>query len=95
MAATPAISTPITVPIREAKFYTHVSDRYTPFCTTVIAATAVEAVHVLDGILYHQSDVTVRSHHTDGGAISITSLRSSPCLALSSRRAGSSFLDAA
>jgi TnpA family transposase len=33
----------------------------------VIAATASEALHVLDGLLYHQSDVTVRRHHTEGG----------------------------
>jgi TnpA family transposase len=50
-----------------SKFYTHLSDRYAPFHTKVIAATASEALHVLDGLLYHQSDVTVRRHHTDGG----------------------------
>ena len=50
-----------------SKFYTHISDRYAPFHTKVIAATASEALHVLDGLLYHQSDVTVRRHHTDGG----------------------------
>ena len=33
----------------------------------MIAATASEAVHVLDGLLYHQSDVTTHRHHTDGG----------------------------
>jgi TnpA family transposase len=41
--------------------------RYAPFHTKVIAATASEALHVLDGLLYHHSDVTVRRHHTDGG----------------------------
>jgi TnpA family transposase len=50
-----------------SKFYTHVSDRYAPFHTKVIAATASEALHILDGLLYHQSDVMVRRHHTDGG----------------------------
>ena len=50
-----------------SKFYTHVSDRYAAFHTKVIAATASEALHILDGLLYHQSDVTVRRHHTDGG----------------------------
>ena len=50
-----------------SKFYTHLSDRYAPFHTKVIAATASEALHVLDGLLYHRSDVTVRRHHTDGG----------------------------
>jgi len=50
-----------------SKFYTHLSDRFAPFYTKVIAATASEALHVLDGLLYHQSDVTARRHHTDGG----------------------------
>jgi hypothetical protein len=34
---------------------------------TPIAATASEAVHVLDGLLYHQSEVATSRHHTDGG----------------------------
>ena len=41
----------------ERLIYTHLSDRYAPFHTKVIAATASEALHVLDGLLYHQSDV--------------------------------------
>src|SRR6202011_258048 len=49
------------------KFYTPLSDRYAPFHTKVIAATASEAAHVLDGLLYHQSEVAARRHHTDGG----------------------------
>ena len=49
------------------KFYTHLSDQYAPFHTKVIAATASEAAHVLDGLLYHQSEVAARRHHTDGG----------------------------
>ena len=31
------------------KFYTHVSDRYAPFYSKVVAANASEAAHVLDG----------------------------------------------
>ena len=50
-----------------SKFYTHVSDRYSPFHTKVIASTASEALHVLDGLLYHQSEVVAVRHHTDGG----------------------------
>src|SRR5271169_1024026 len=50
-----------------SKFYTHLSDRYAPFHTKVIAATASEAAYVLDGLLYHQSEVAARRHHTDGG----------------------------
>src|SRR5208337_2378121 len=49
------------------KVYTHLSDRYGPFFTKLIAATASEALHVLDALLYHQSDVSIRRHHTDGG----------------------------
>src|SRR3954462_11569045 len=49
------------------KIYTHLSDRYGPFYTKLIAATASEALHVLDALLYHQSEVSSRRHHTDGG----------------------------
>jgi TnpA family transposase len=46
-------------------FYTHVSDQYGPFHTKVIAATAGEAPHVLDGLLYHQSGLAIEEHATD------------------------------
>ena len=49
------------------KVYTHLLDRFSPFYTTLIAATASEALHVLDALHYHQSEVTTRRHHTDGG----------------------------
>lgn len=49
------------------KVYTHLSDRYGPFYSKLIAATASEALHVLDALLYHQSEVAPRRHHTDGG----------------------------
>jgi TnpA family transposase len=49
------------------KAYTHLSDRYGPFYTKLIAATASEVLHVLDALLYHQSEVLPRRHHTDGG----------------------------
>ena len=49
------------------KVYTHLSDRYGPFFTKLIAATASEALHVLDALLYHQSEITGCRHHTDGG----------------------------
>ena len=58
---------PITATKPGFKAYTHLSDRYGPFYTKLIAATASEALHVLDALLYHQSDVTIRRHHTDGG----------------------------
>ena len=42
------------------KFYTHVSDRYAPFHTKVIAANASEAAHILDGLLHHESSLDAR-----------------------------------
>jgi TnpA family transposase len=51
-------------------FYTHVSDRYAPFHTKVISATAGEAAHVLDGLLHHGADLAIERHHTDGGGVS-------------------------
>jgi TnpA family transposase len=40
-------------------FYTHISDQYTPFYAKVIAANARDATHVLDGLLYHESDLRI------------------------------------
>jgi TnpA family transposase len=47
--------------------YTHVSGRYSPFHTRVIAATVSEAPHVLDGLLHHvhQTDLRIREHYSD------------------------------
>jgi TnpA family transposase len=46
-------------------FYTHISDQYTPFYTKVIAANARDATYVLDGLLYHESDLRIEEHYTD------------------------------
>jgi TnpA family transposase len=52
------------------KFYTHVSDRYAPFHTKVIAANASEAAHIRDGLLHHECSPGIREHYTDtAGAI--------------------------
>lgn len=47
--------------------YTHVSGRYSPFHTRVIAATVSEAPYVLDGLLHHvhQTDLRIAEHYTD------------------------------
>jgi TnpA family transposase len=37
----------------------------TPFYTKVIAANARDATHVLDGLLYHESDLRIEEHYTD------------------------------
>ena len=48
-------------------FYTHISDQFSPYHTKVIAATASEAPHVLDGLLNHQSGLQIEEHYTDTG----------------------------
>ena len=47
------------------QFYTHVSDQYAPFHTKVINVTVRDATHVLDGLLYHESDLRIEEHYTD------------------------------
>ena len=46
-------------------FYTHLSDHYAPFHTKLIPATVRDATHVLDGLLYHESDLQIEEHYTD------------------------------
>lgn len=47
------------------QFYTHISDQYAPFHTRVINATVRDATYVLDGLLYHESDLRIEEHYTD------------------------------
>ena len=47
------------------QFYTHISDQYAPFHTKVINATVRDATYVLDGLLYHESDLRIAEHYTD------------------------------
>jgi hypothetical protein len=46
-------------------FYTHISDQYAPFHTKVISSPVRDATHVLDGLLYHESDLRIEEHYTD------------------------------
>ena len=46
-------------------FYTHISDQYAPFYSRVINTTVRDATYVLDGLLYHDSDLDIDEHHTD------------------------------
>ena len=52
-----------------ALFYTHVSGRHAPFSSVAIPASG-EAAHVIDGLLYHEADLSIATHHTDGGGVS-------------------------
>jgi len=46
-------------------FYTHVSDQYAPFSTKVVNVGVRDATYVLDGLLYHESDLRISEHYTD------------------------------
>lgn len=50
---------------RSVVFYTHISDQYVPFHVKVINATVRDATYVLDGLLYHESDLQIQEHYTD------------------------------
>jgi TnpA family transposase len=46
-------------------FYTHISDQYAPFHTTVVNVGLRDSTFVLDGLLYHESDLRIAEHYTD------------------------------
>jgi TnpA family transposase len=50
-------------------FYTHVSSRHSPYHTASIPPSG-EAAYVIDGLLYHEADLSIAVHHTDGGGVS-------------------------
>jgi len=49
------------------KAYTHVSDRFSPFASRTIPATAHEAPFILDGLLGSEAGREVREHYADTG----------------------------
>jgi len=46
-------------------FYTHVSDQYAPFSSRIINVGVRDSTYVLDGLLYHESDLRIEEHYTD------------------------------
>ena len=46
-------------------FYTHISDQYAPFSSKVINVGVRDSTYVLDGLLYHESDLRIEEHYTD------------------------------
>ncbi|UBO40484.1 Tn3 family transposase (plasmid) [Escherichia coli] len=46
-------------------FYTHISDQYAPFSTRVVNVGVRDSTYVLDGLLYHESDLRIEEHYTD------------------------------
>jgi TnpA family transposase len=55
--------------IASALFYTHLSARQAPYHTIAIPPSG-EAAYVIDGLLYHEADLSIATHHTDGGGVS-------------------------
>jgi len=52
-----------------AMFYTHLSSRHAPFYVELIPPSG-EAAYVIDSLLYHEADLSIAVHHTDGGGVS-------------------------
>jgi len=46
-------------------FYTHIADHYAPFHMKTIHAPVRDSTYVLDGLLYHESDLRIEEHYTD------------------------------
>ena len=45
--------------------YRFVSDQFSSFYTQIINTNARDAVHVIDGLLYHETDLCIEEHYTD------------------------------
>ncbi|WP_420917307.1 Tn3 family transposase [Priestia flexa] len=48
-----------------ATIYRFTSDQFSSFYTKVINTNARDAVHVIDGLLHHESDLCIEEHYTD------------------------------
>lgn len=46
-------------------FYTHLADQYAPYHITAIHAPVRDSTYVLDGLLYHESELRIAEHYTD------------------------------
>ena len=46
-------------------FYTHISDQYAPFSSKVVNVGIRDSTYVLDGLLYHESELRIEEHYTD------------------------------
>lgn len=45
--------------------YTHISDQYSPFHSKLVNVGDRDATWVLDGLLYHESELEIQEHYTD------------------------------
>lgn len=46
-------------------FFTHISDQYSPFSAKIVNVGVRDSTYVLDGLLYHESDLRIEEHYTD------------------------------
>ncbi len=46
-------------------FYTHISDTYAPYNIKMVNVGVRDSTYVLDGLLYHESDLRIEEHYTD------------------------------
>jgi len=46
-------------------FYTHLSDQYGPYRVKVISSAVRDAPHMVDGLLYHETDLNIHEHYSD------------------------------
>jgi TnpA family transposase len=45
--------------------YTHLSDQYAPYHAKLVNVGVRDSTYVLDGLLYHESDLRIEEHYTD------------------------------
>jgi TnpA family transposase len=45
--------------------YTHIADNYAPFSSKMVNVGVRDSTYVLDGLLYHESDLRIEEHYTD------------------------------
>ncbi len=48
-----------------ATMYRFTSDQYTTFWVNIISSNARDALHIIDGINYHETDLCIGEHYTD------------------------------
>ena len=46
--------------------YTHIADNYAPFSTKMVNVGVRDSTYVLDGLLYHESDLRIEEHYRHG-----------------------------
>jgi hypothetical protein len=70
---------------------THISDQYAPFSTKVVNVGVRDSTYVLDGLLYHESDLAHRGTLHRHGGLHRPRLRLMHLWASASRRASATW----